>query len=127
MKDAFPGLCFKLLAIVILVAAVCACDKAPLPFSPERCTGDSYGELHSPMVKDEDTERHRTRWSCLYFGTHCGPDTRDLVFILSEAEVFASEKAVDYGFYPGDGFGDPARQFRSTLYAYLQPGHVGIL
>ena len=279
MKGIFPGLYSKLLSAVILVAAFCACDKEPLPFSPERCTGDSYGELHSPMVTDEDTDRHRTRWSCIYFGsyptnevvrgafdavdgyavadgdviadaalfarleqadwdgnddtvidgkryhridgagavtasadheqhsrwadlsdwhyvayasikwrvlnitgtealllvdrmvddcpfhgspedvtwsgsdlrqwlnstfldrafspseqtsiaeapvenaenyyfgTYCGPDTRDRVFILSEAEVFASDRAVDYGFYPGDGFGDPARQFRSTLYA----------
>jgi len=52
-----------------------------------------------------------------YFGTTCGPDTRDHVFILSEAEVFSSSLAMDYGFYPGDGTDDPARRFRSTLYA----------
>lgn len=52
-----------------------------------------------------------------YFGTQCGPDTRDYVFLLSEAEVFASSVAVDYGFFPSDGPNDPARRFRSTLYA----------
>ena len=52
-----------------------------------------------------------------YFGTPCGPDTRDRVFILSESEAFSSEKATSYGFYPSDGVTDPARHFSSTLYA----------
>lgn len=52
-----------------------------------------------------------------YFGTNCGPDTQDHVFILSESEVFSSSLAEDYGFYPGDGIDDPARRFKSTLYA----------
>ena len=279
MKGVFTRLCFKLLPALFLAVLVCACNKEPQPSSSERYTGDSYGELHSPLVKDEDTKQHLTWWSCIYFGSYptnevvkgpfdavdeyavaagdvitdaalytkleqadwdgnddavidgkryhringagavtasgdhkqhylwtdlsawhyyayapikwrvlnikgatallladrmmdncpfhsspedvtwsesllrqwlnstfldrafspaekmsiveasvenadnfyfgttCGPDTRDRVFILSEAEAFASEKAVDYGFYPGDGFEDPARQFRSTLYA----------
>ena len=52
-----------------------------------------------------------------YFGTSCGPDTKDRVFILSESEVFSSSLAEDYGFYPGDGLDDAARRFKSTLYA----------
>ena len=52
-----------------------------------------------------------------YFGTSCGPDTKDRVFILSESEVFSSSLAEDYGFYPGDGLDDSARRFKSTLYA----------
>ena len=52
-----------------------------------------------------------------YFGTSSGPDTRDQVFILSGKEVFDSRLAADYGFYPGSGIDDPARRFRSTLYA----------
>lgn len=52
-----------------------------------------------------------------YFGTSCGPDTQDFVFILSESEVFSSYLAEDYGFYMGDGIDDPARRFKSTLYA----------
>jgi hypothetical protein len=52
-----------------------------------------------------------------YFNTSSGPDTQDYVFILSGNEVFSSPKASDYGFYAGSGFDDPARRFRSTLYA----------
>ena len=52
-----------------------------------------------------------------YFGTSCGPDTKDRVFILAETDVFSSDKAVAYGFDPSDGKTDPARRFRSTLYA----------
>lgn len=52
-----------------------------------------------------------------YFGTSCGPDTQDYVYILSEEEVFASSLAEDYGFYPGDGIDDSARRFKSTMYA----------
>ena len=51
------------------------------------------------------------------YGTDCGPDTHDHVFILSNNEVFASSLAADYGFYAGSGIDDPARRFRSTLYA----------
>ena len=51
------------------------------------------------------------------YGTNCGPDTQDRVFILSNKEVFASPLATDYGFYAGSGIDDPARRFRSTLYA----------
>lgn len=52
-----------------------------------------------------------------YFGTSCGPDTKDRVFILAEADVFSSDKAVAYGFDPSDGKTDPARRFHATLYA----------
>ena len=51
------------------------------------------------------------------YGTNCGPDTQDRVFILSNKEVFASPLATDYGFYAGSGIDDAARRFRSTLYA----------
>lgn len=51
------------------------------------------------------------------YGTNCGSDTHDYVFILSNKEVFASPLASDYGFYAGSGIDDPARRFRSTLYA----------
>ena len=52
-----------------------------------------------------------------HYGTDCGPDTQDHVFILSNDEVFASSLASDYGFYAGSGIDDSARRFRSTLYA----------
>lgn len=52
-----------------------------------------------------------------YFGTACGPDTKDRVFVLSESETFSSPLAVEYGFSDKDYGNDPARRFRSTLYA----------
>ena len=48
------------------------------------------------------------------YGTNCGPDTQDRVFIFSNKEVFASPLATDYGFYAGSGIDDAARRFRST-------------
>ena len=52
-----------------------------------------------------------------FFGTDCGPDTKDCVFVLSESETFSSPLAVEYGFSDSDSGNDPARRFRSTLYA----------
>ena len=52
-----------------------------------------------------------------YYGTECGEETADRVFILSNEEVFAGENAGRHGFYPGSGVDDPARRFRPTMYA----------
>jgi len=52
-----------------------------------------------------------------YFGTDCGPDTKDRVFVLSESETFSSPLAKEYGFSNSDSGNNPARRFRSTLYA----------
>ena len=52
-----------------------------------------------------------------YFGTACGSGTRDRVFLLSEEEVFSSEKAERYGFRPGDDIADPGRRLVPTAYA----------
>ena len=52
-----------------------------------------------------------------YFGTACGSGTRDRVFILSEEEVFCSEKAERYGFRPSDAVADPGRRLKPTAYA----------
>ena len=52
-----------------------------------------------------------------YFGTACGSGTRDRVFILSEEEVFCSEKAIRYGFRPSDATDDPGRRILPTAYA----------
>ena len=52
-----------------------------------------------------------------YFGTSSGPTTYDKVFILSENEIFASDAAKSYGFYPGDELNDKARRFSSTMFA----------
>ena len=52
-----------------------------------------------------------------YFGTACGSGTRDRVFLLSEDEVFSSEKAEKYGFIPDDAIDDPGRRLIPTAYA----------
>lgn len=52
-----------------------------------------------------------------YFGTSCGPDTEDQVFLLSEDEIFSSPAALYYGFLDSDAAGDPARRFTPTAYA----------
>lgn len=52
-----------------------------------------------------------------YYGTACGPSTLDKVFILSANEIYASPTGTAYGFYAGSGIDDPAKRFRSTLYA----------
>ena len=51
------------------------------------------------------------------YGTYSGPAAMDLVFLLSNEEVFAGAAAADYGFYAGRGFDDPAKRFTSTMYA----------
>ncbi len=52
-----------------------------------------------------------------YFGTGCGNDTRDKVFLLSEEEVFSSYRAELYGFLPSDALGDTGRRLYPTDYA----------
>ncbi len=52
-----------------------------------------------------------------YFGTACGSGTRDRVFLLSEEDVFSSEKAERYGFRPSDEIADPGRRLVPTAYA----------
>jgi len=51
------------------------------------------------------------------YGTDCGNDTEDRVFLLSNEEVFSSDIAARNGFYAGSGYDDPAKRFRSTMYA----------
>ena len=51
------------------------------------------------------------------YGTDSGADTEDRLFILSNGEVFEDEEAGRYGFDPGRDHDDPAKRFKSTLYA----------
>ncbi len=64
-----------------------------------------------------------------YFGTACGSGTRDRVFVLSEEEVFCSDKAEKYGFRPSDSVDDPGRRLVPTDYASArgawQSGNAG--
>ena len=51
------------------------------------------------------------------YGTDCGRDTEDFIFLLSNDEVFSSDTAARNGFFAGSGHDDPAKRFRSTMYA----------
>ena len=59
-----------------------------------------------------------------YFGTACGTDTEDKVFLLSEEEVFSSYKAELYGFQPSDATGDMGRRLFPTDYAVARGAWV---
>lgn len=52
-----------------------------------------------------------------YFGTSCGEETCDRVFLLSEDEIFSSPAAEKYGFQMSDAVADPAKRFTPTAYA----------
>ena len=52
-----------------------------------------------------------------YFDTACGSPTKDKVFLLSEEEVFCSEKASNHGFACSDATHDPNRCAKPTRYA----------
>ena len=54
------------------------------------------------------------------YGTDSGPDTEDLIFILSNEDVFEGENAAGYGFHASRDFDDPAKRFTSTLYAKIR-------
>ena len=51
------------------------------------------------------------------YGTDCGNSTEDYVFLLSNDEVFSSDTAARNGFFAASGHDDPAKRFRSTMYA----------
>jgi len=51
------------------------------------------------------------------YGTDCGNDTEDYLFLLSNDEVISSDTAARNGFYTSSGYDDPAKRFRSTMYA----------
>ena len=59
-----------------------------------------------------------------YFRTECGEDTRDYIYILSEEDIFYSDKAQAHGFSRSDGVTDLARRFRPTEYAIARGAWV---
>ena len=74
-------------------------------------TAFTEDELRAILVSTVSNENN------YYFGTPCGSGTRDRVFILSEEELFSSEKAERYGFRPSDGTADAGRRLSPTAYA----------
>lgn len=51
------------------------------------------------------------------YGTNCGAETKDYMFLLANEDVFGSDSATRNGFYNVNGKDDPAKRFRSTMYA----------
>ena len=81
-------------------------------------SGDSFwaaafSEEESASILTESVENGDN----YYFGTACGEDTQDPVFLLSEREAFCGPKAEAYGFQPSDAVADPAKRFQPTAYA----------
>ena len=85
------------------------------PFISKAFTEEEQEVLITSDVRNADNH---------YFGTVCGNDTRDKVFILSEEEVFSSNRAVLYGFHPSDSVGDMGRRLLPTDYAVAQGAWV---
>lgn len=71
-KMSSSRICWIFILSLLLLTLSCSKDEdtPDVPPSTERYTGDSYGELNSPWVKDEKQQSHQTIWSCIYFGTY---------------------------------------------------------
>jgi hypothetical protein len=89
------------------------CDESTRVYSapsfPE--TAFTETELRAVMISTVNNAGN------YYFGTSCGSGTRDRVFLLSEEELFSSEKAERYGFRASDAVADYGRRIRPTAYA----------
>ena len=83
------------------------------PYASESFIGTAFteDELRAVLVSAVPNDNN------YYFGTPCGSGTRDRVFLLSEEEVFSSEKAERYGFRPSDAVADTGRRLAPTAYA----------
>lgn len=77
-----------------------------------------YNSAFSESEKESIAKSTVKNQNNYYFGTPCGNDTKDSVFIFSEEEIFdAGKSAVCSGFASSDGTDDAARRFKSTMYA----------
>ena len=74
-------------------------------------------QAFDPAEKQAVLPTHCVTPDNLDYGTDSGPDTEDLVFLLSNEEVYADPVAGEYGFYAGRGYDDPSKRFTSTMYA----------
>ena len=83
-------------------------DNGSRSFAEMAFTPEELQSIQLSLVPNENN---------YYFGTACGSGTHDRIFLLSEAEVFCSEKAETYGFRPSDAVADPGRRLTSTAYA----------
>ena len=71
----------------------------------------SEKEKKALLSHDSDTSINRD------YDTSTGDKCSDYVYLLDQDELFASDKAAQYGFFHGRGHDDPAKRFKSTMYA----------
>lgn len=78
---------------------------------------EMYSMMFSEDEKSSIIQSDVVNPSNHYFGTYCGENTYDNLFLLGEQDLFATDTAKMHGFYVYDGLNDPARRFRSSMYA----------
>lgn len=111
-----------------LLFSVKALDAVPYNEShSDTYWSDSYirtwlnGEFYDMAFSDSDKNRimltDLNNEKNFYFGTCCGEDSRDKVFLLSETETFSTDQAIVHGFCKCDSGGDTARSIPSSTYA----------
>ena len=76
-----------------------------------------YGTAFSEDEKRAIVKSTVTNPDNYYFGTACGPDTQDYVYILDEEEIFSTPQAARHGFAMTDGINNPARRMKPSMYA----------
>lgn len=91
-------------------------NQAGISFA-DRPTDSFFGRAFTDAEKQAVVRGDVRNPDNYYFGTACGADTADAVYIMDEEEIFSTDQATRHGFAPTDGVADPARQFRPTLYA----------
>lgn len=88
--------------------------------------------IHEEIYKNAFTDKEKqsiinaeiSNLDNYYFKTECGEDTRDYIYILSEEDIFYSDKAAVHGFSRSDGVVDLARRFKPTEYAIARGAWV---
>lgn len=83
-----------------------------------------YEDAFSDKEKQSIINTQISNLDNYYFGTECGDATRDYIYILSEEDIFYSDKAAAHGFSRSDGVEDLARRFRPTQYAIARGAWV---
>lgn len=93
---------------------LCASENtAGIDYSGRGFLDKAFSDDEQQAVLLTDVENSRNS----RYGTDGGADTEDYVFLLSNEEVFGTDIAARNGFYQKNGKDDPAKRFRSTMYA----------
>ena len=79
----------------------------------EKFMNTAFSTTQKNVVKTSDVENKDN----MLFGTKGGNNTKDQVFLLSESDVFYTEKAKAYGFVNKPSVNDEGRRSRNTTYA----------